>query len=55
MMRTKRFPRGLAGLVLVLILVAGLAVPAGAGTRVEQAKVPPGLAYVVRYEGQLDP
>lgn len=55
MMRTKRFPKGLAGLVLILALVVGLAVPAGAATRVEQAKVPPGLAYVVRYEGQLDP
>jgi translocation and assembly module TamA len=51
---SKRLAKALGGLFLPLVLALGVAT-ATAGTRVEQARVPEGLAYVVRYEGTLDP
>lgn len=53
MLRRKRFLHVLAGLVGSLVLA--LAGPVLAAGRVEPTKAPAGLAYVVRYEGALDP
>lgn len=58
MTRRKRFIQALTGCVPTVVLALALALvtaPALAAGRVEPAGKPAGLAYVVRYEGSLDP
>jgi translocation and assembly module TamA len=55
MTHRKRLFTALGGLALPAVLVLLLAAAALAGSRVEPAKVPAGLAYVVRYEGDIAP